>query len=629
MTLISLEAVPELPADPEALASAASEMTAAAQLLASVADTLGAEWGNLPVVYDTPETGSLASTLHPVRNAAQDTVDTVRTMAGALDDLASTLASAKYRLEQLRPEVPLLRARAAEHQRELEELYDIPVEADALPSHLSLWNDRLCSEAVTIRALIEDARDRCERRLRAIGDAPAVPRVTSTLTDRAPVIEARTQEAFTTAVGMAILRQLSGSDGAAAARLLAVNPDWLLLLQDYPPPPDEVNRWWVGLVPAAASALVAAAPRLVGNLEGVRYADRDRANRLSLASDLSRAEDALAAAEAATTSAAVLLGGPGAAQAAAERVSDARAQLDALRNIKAALGVRANGAPVTLVSLTSDSPPLAAVAIGDLDTADNATYLVPGMGTTTAGMHAWTTSARNLHSTQEKVQPGVTHAVVAWVGYETPPVPGEQGGFDVLQNELAEAGGTRLNSALNGFGATRATTAPALNVVAHSYGTTTAAFALQESGTRVDTFVSVGSAGLPESVAHASDLRAETVYAGQARNTLPFVEPGQGDSWAWVGRTGEHPVNPVSADFGATTFGVDGTDGLLPVTDHATSVPSEDGAGYLDLGTESLRNIARATSGQEQTLTPHSPKGPTALQEALLRGLVRESTHAR
>lgn len=481
---------------------------------------------------------------------------------------------------------------------------------------------------MTIRVLIEDATDRCERRLRAIGDAPAVPRVTSTLTEDAPSAEARTQEAFTAAVGMAILRQLGGSDGAAAARLLAENPEWLPLLQDYPPPPEEVNQWWVGLAPAAVSALVAAVPRLVGNLEGVRYADRDRANRLSLASDLSRAEDALAAAEAATASAAVLLGGPGAAQAAAKRVSDARAQLDALRNIKAALGVPATKAPVTLVSLTSDSPPLAAVAIGDLDTADNATYLVPGMGTTTAGTYAWTTSALNLHLLQTDAQPGASHAVVAWVGYETPPIPGEQGGFDVLQNELAEAGGARLNSALNGFGATRASTAPALNVVAHSYGTTTAAFALQESGTRVDTFVSVGSAGLPESAARASDLRAETVYAGQARNTLPFVEPGQGDSWAWVGRTGEHPVNPVSADFGATTFGVDGADGL-PVTDHATSVPSDDGAGYLDRGTESLQNITWATTGQEEMLTPHVPKGPTALQEALLRGFVRGSTHGR
>ncbi|MFB3979513.1 alpha/beta hydrolase [Microbacterium proteolyticum] len=224
-------------------------------------------------------------------------------------------------------------------------------------------------------------------------------------------------------------------------------------------------------------------------------------------------------------------------------MSDALAQLHALRNIKAALGVPATKAPVTLVSLTSDSPPLAAVAIGDLDTADNATYLVPGMGTPTAGMHAWTTSALNLHLSQTDAQPGASHAVVAWVGYETPPIPGEQGGLDVLQNELAEVGGARLNSAPNGFGATRGSTAPALNVVAHSYGTTTAAFALQECGTRVDTFDSVGSAGLPESAAHAVLMAQRMSSCRSDARGLPTVWGKRNNHrWATESRRFIHPA---------------------------------------------------------------------------------------
>ena len=142
-------------------------------------------------------------------------------------------------------------------------------------------------------------------------------------------------------------------------------------------------------------------------------------------------------------------------------------------------------------------------------------------------------------------------------------------------------------------------------MVAHSYGTTTSAIALAHSDVRVESFVSLASAGLPRDLDRATDLNADAVYAGQAKATLPFVG-GDGDHWAGIGRAlGDHPVDPMGKDFDAHRFGTDTEgSGLTPVRDHATH--TDKGEGYLDAKTESLLNVARATTGQGDGLTPSS-----------------------
>jgi hypothetical protein len=65
-----------------------------------------------------------------------------------------------------------------------------------------------------------------------------------------------------------------------------------------------------------------------------------------------------------------------------------------------------------------------------------------------------------------------------------------------------------------------------------------------------------------------------------------------------------HPVNPAGSGFGADVFGVGSADGLNPVRDHGAH--TEDGGGYFDRGTQSLRNIALATTGQGDQIT-HDP----------------------
>jgi len=269
------------------------------------------------------------------------------------------------------------------------------------------------------------------------------------------------------------------------------------------------------------------------------------------------------------------------------------------------------------MSLTADSPPLAAVSIGNLDTADDITYAVPGMGTTTEGMGDWVRTAQNIATLQDQVDSGRQHAVVAWVGYETPPVPVAQGGFDVLGTELAEKGGRALAADLSALDIIRPSAE--VNVVAHSYGTTTASIALSQGEAQVDSFVTLGSAGLPPEVDQAGKLKAEHVFAGQAQDVWA-VDPAGGDQWAWTGRASwAHPVNPIDPSFGAHTFSVAGEGTQLPVTDHGVSTAA--GTGYLDLRTESLRNVALATTGQGDQVSSYVAPGPTPFQRAIIEGL--------
>lgn len=402
--------------------------------------------------------------------------------------------------------------------------------------------------------------------------------------------------------GATLLSTLSATDLAVLAR---TNPDLFVRLLGTDP--TKVHDWWTDLSEGEQSALIQAAPAIIGNLEGVAYTDRDTANRLWLDQQLAEVRMTLADAQ--------QFGMGRGAAGGYQQESNIAATLERLRGlegIEKALSSTSGHASRYLISLTGGGPPLGAVSIGNLDTVDSATWAVPGMGSSAAGLPDWARNAQRLQEAQGNLDPNHTHAVVAWVGYQAPAV----GAPSVLGTDLATAGGANLAHALSGFNATRADAS--LNVVAHSYGTTTSSIALTMEGTHVDTFVSLGSAGLPSDIDQASDLHADHVYAGQAQDVME-IDPAPGDQWAWVGRTfGTHPVNPVGDTFGAEVFGVDSGSGAA-VTDHGTETP--DGTGYLDRDTESLRNVALATTGQGDRVSPAIDHDPTPFQQALIEGL--------
>lgn len=411
-----------------------------------------------------------------------------------------------------------------------------------------------------------------------------------------------------------VLDALAGADAGSLAALLRARPNLAGILARAEPA--AVAPWWAHLDAAQKNALIHAAPAIIGSLGGVAYAARDEANRIWLEDQLADARAALADAEKPPTYDEIV-GGQAAAEAYAERLDRARSRVEGLENIQSSLTSPAGGAPRHLITLTGDSPPLAAISIGDLDTADNITYAVPGMGTTTEGMDGWSRAAQNLLDQQNRADPGHSHATVAWIGYKTPPVPIMEGGFDVMHNDLADAGAANLARDLRSLD--HVNSGAQVNIVAHSYGTTTASLALTEDQVHVDSFVTLGSAGLPTNIDSASDIHADSVFSGQAQDVWA-IDPARGDQWAWTGRLApDHSVNPISPDFGSHAFSVAGDGALRAVNDHG-AVTSDEG-GYLDKQTESLRNVALATTGRGDLVSPYVPPAPTPLQKALIEGL--------
>lgn len=402
--------------------------------------------------------------------------------------------------------------------------------------------------------------------------------------------------------GFAQLDRYAALTPAQAQRMIAAHP--ALELQVMDASPERVVTWWAAKDRKRQRALIRTSPQLIGNLDGVDYASRDAANRRQLHAEI-RTEQAAIAAR------------PGDA--------DARDRLTALTAIRAALHPKpragAGAEPRrSLVSLSHRDPPLAAIAVGDLDTARQVTFTVPGMGTYTDDMQLWTETAQNVFDAQASVGAPAAHAVVAWIGYRTPPP-----GVDATLGDYAERGAPLLASELAGLRAARAGgDLSAVSVIAHSYGSTMAADALAARDLGVYSFVMLGSAGVEDGIDDARDLHARHVYAGEA------VDDDEAE-WGRLSRQ-----DPRAPGFGATVISVDGDParGLLPVTTHAPVLHSpwnddpdsrawstirdkaeraaefrahEKTYGYLDAGTESLLNASIAT-------TPHA-SGPLVTEQ--------------
>src|SRR5699024_2288368 len=214
----------------------------------------------------------------------------------------------------------------------------------------------------------------------------------------------------------------------------------------------------------------------------------------------------------------------------------------------------------------------AAVAYGDLDTESKINVLVPGMGSHVGQMPDWGKTARDIN---EGV-PG--SATVTWFGYDSPDA------FEEPSLDRARDGGASLSGFLDGLNTQNPSSET--NVIAHSYGSTTAATAIgsEPGGHGVDKFITVGSAGLPDD---------ETVLKNLESGPKIYSTMSPGDPVAPFGQifTTDHNTSPMDLA-GTTPFGSDGGfgsngDELAPTRGHS----STDEDGYLTPGTESLYNI--------------------------------------
>ncbi|TMR11812.1 hypothetical protein ETD86_34625 [Nonomuraea turkmeniaca] len=211
---------------------------------------------------------------------------------------------------------------------------------------------------------------------------------------------------------------------------------------------------------------------------------------------------------------------------------------------------------------------------GDLATAGRVAVVVPGADTTVATFDHGTKrpggAARALMAEAARLAPGERLAVVAWLGYDSPPTLS----IGVVTHDAADAGAAELRRTVADL---RTRTAAPIVLLCHSYGSVLCAKAAA-AGLPVTDLAVFGSPGLDVPSADALPPR---VWAGLGDNDwIRFVPKTK------IGPLG-FGADPMSPGFGARVF--------------------EAGPGghsdYFSPGTPSLRNLTMIALGRWDRVT--------------------------
>ncbi|MCF6475168.1 hypothetical protein FAF44_43380 [Nonomuraea sp. MG754425] len=213
----------------------------------------------------------------------------------------------------------------------------------------------------------------------------------------------------------------------------------------------------------------------------------------------------------------------------------------------------------------------------DPASADRVAVVVPGADTTVATFESSTRNpggaARALVAEAARLAPGERLAVVAWLGYDSPPTLS----FDVLTDEAAVAGSRELRRAVS---ALRHRTAAPIALLCHSYGSYICAQAAP--GLPVAALAFIGSPGV--GAGPAVPATRARVWAGLGDNDWVRLVPK-----IKLGAFG-FGSDPMSGDYGARRF--------------------EAGAGghsdYYRPGSISLSNLALIALGHDSEVTLES-----------------------
>jgi hypothetical protein len=323
-------------------------------------------------------------------------------------------------------------------------------------------------------------------------------------------------------ISRAILDSISEGDSATLAQAAAAGATQGGLSVLGPPQggtPGDNAGWWAALPPGERRQILRNHPEWIGNLDGVPAKYRDEANRARLPVERARLEaEAQQLREELDDN---TFGGT--FSGADERLAEVEAKLASLDRIEKVLVLPDRN----LLTLDlSDSRAEAAIANGDVDTADHVSVFTPGFTSTVdESMENYDRQLNDLKIQTEAVldrtDPDATVATVTWIGYQAPQATIESvagPASTVLAEDAARAGAKDLNSFLDGLDSARTQDAH-LTALGHSYGSLTTGFALQES-TGVDDAVIFGSPGL--GTGNTSDLRVpdEHVMSVEANEDL-------------------------------------------------------------------------------------------------------------
>lgn len=364
---------------------------------------------------------------------------------------------------------------------------------------------------------------------------------------------------------------------ALDARASSQAPPGLLRLLEPGLSPAEVASEWSPMDLALEDIAALPLPTRLGlaGLNGLPAAVRDAASRSLLA-------DAIADPAGMRTSMGLTSPGGPSLEEFEHQVSALAA---GLASAEAQARTRPGDHVVQLVGFGSDDGMLtAAVSIGDLDTASTVVVNVPGAGTTLDGIRGTLNAAADLQRETMRDGGGPT-AVVAWLGYRAPSFP------EVPNMDRATSGAERFATFLDGMHDSRRDSPPdRVTVIAHSYGSTLVAIAVQLTEHRIDDFVAYGSPGFPTGT-EVADLNVDEVHATEA----------SADSTAIWGRLSAGPSRTDPREVsGVHVFSSEAGVGTRAVTTHDMTPDQSDGAvGYLSPDSTTMASIARIAVGGE------------------------------
>lgn len=373
--------------------------------------------------------------------------------------------------------------------------------------------------------------------------------------------------------------------------------------------PEAVAGWWSGLSPAQRLALIAAAPGAIGNLAGIPARVRSQANSVALDRDL--ADWGAMDPDDLTDDERTWFENARAADEARERIGAmedpvTREPLDPQVYLYDPAAFGGDGA--------------VAMAVGDLDSADNVAIVVPGFGTDAESAGFMADRVGRMYESSRVLDPGQSNASLFWVGYDAPDNLPWREGWDaggVVSERMAQRGGERLADTIDGLREARTGPRAHLSVVGYSYGSTTTGSALGARGLSVDDAILVGSPGLGADNTSVEDLGVRSGHTWVGANSRdPIVRLGN-EGWADLGSLGGLGLgeNPAEDGFGAIRFTAETRPSANPFDAHLT---------YFEHDSESLENISRIVNGDyahvEQAPPLHDPwwgaaRDPESLRE--------------
>ena len=391
---------------------------------------------------------------------------------------------------------------------------------------------------------------------------------------------------------------------AAAAADGARDPGLTLLEPPKDGTPSQNAGWWNSLSPAGQAILLRDHPDWLGNLDGLPGAVRSQANvaRIpGLRADLRRQLDDLNK----------QLDGPmlsdGEPAAIASQIAAVEAKIHSLDAVQATM---ARGDRQLLFLDTSHARAEAAIAVGNIDNAQNVAVFTPGFTSTVDGdLGNYDENMRQLVTTSDRLNAlhgGGPTAAVTWIGYQAPQWDG--GLVDPTQSVAsplaARAGGDSLAGFYNGIGASHAITNAPLHLTAlgHSYGSTTTGFALGHN-TPVNDAVLFGSPG--QGAQHLNVPAGHLYSEISAGDAVPMVHGTLGPS-PYFDSASAATYHQLSTEASTTGLGQ-----LNATHGHSTSPGSLD-TGYLADKSTSLYNLAAVTSGHPDLAVGYQPPPNTA-----------------